>query len=86
MGHLPRYDGIHKGGDSINIYVYAYPLPGILRESVTYNVAEDTYTILISSNLSREQQLEAYDHAMRHITNGDFEKKSVQEIEAEAHK
>lgn len=66
-------------------YVYTYPLPGILRESVTYNVAEDNYTILISSNLCREQQLEAYEHAMRHIERNDFEKRNVQEIEREAH-
>ena len=67
-------------------YVYTYPLPGILRESVTYNTAEDTYTILISDKLCREQQLEAYDHALRHIRENDFEKESVQKIENEAHK
>ena len=70
----------------MNTYVYTYPLPGILRESVTYNGADDSYTILISDNLCREQQLEAYDHALQHILNHDFEKESVQDIEEDAHK
>ena len=67
-------------------FVYTFPLPGILRESVSYDVAEDTYTILINSNLSREQQLEAYEHAMRHIADRDFDKENVQEIEMAAHR
>lgn len=47
---------------------------------------DDTYTIFINARASHEAQLEAYAHALKHISNNDFNKLNVQDIEAEAHK
>jgi hypothetical protein len=55
-----------------------------VTETVTQN-ADGSYTIFLNSKLTQERQLESYLHAMRHITNNDFEKTDVQEIESEAH-
>lgn len=66
-------------------YVYTFPLPGWCREAVTPN-DDGSYTILINQDLSVEQQLKAYRHAMWHVTNKDFEREDVQEIEWRAHK
>lgn len=50
------------------------------------SVNEDgSYTILINARLSYEGQLKAYEHAMEHIRNNDFEKDNVQKIEYDAH-
>lgn len=65
-------------------YVYLIPLPGGVRETVSYN-EDGSHTILIREDLSREDQLKAYAHARRHIVNNDFEKDNVQEIEKIAH-
>lgn len=46
---------------------------------------DGSYTILINARLSRKGQLKAYEHAMRHINNNDFEKSDVQAIEFTAH-
>lgn len=54
------------------------------NEMVSEN-ADGSYTIFINSRLSSNQQLEAYNHAMEHIRNADFEKTDVQIIEAAAH-
>ena len=69
-------------------YVYLKEMPGYCHELVSQN-KDGSYTIVINSCLCREQQLEAYEHAMRHIRNHDFEnrqEKNVQEIEHRAHK
>ena len=46
---------------------------------------DGSYTILINAGLNYESQLKAYEHAMSHITNDDFLKGNVQEIEYYAH-
>ena len=46
---------------------------------------DDTFTVFINARLSADGQLRAYQHAMRHIENNDFEKDDVQAIEAAAH-
>lgn len=46
---------------------------------------DGSFTIMINSRLSYQGQLDAYYHAMSHIENGDFQKDSVQAIEAAAH-
>ena len=43
------------------------------KEMVVPN-EDGSYTILINSRLSYDSQLKAYEHAMRHINNNDFEK------------
>lgn len=54
------------------------------KEVVTLN-EDGTYTVFINSRLSYEAQLKAYDHALRHIKDEDFEQSDVQHIEAKAH-
>lgn len=46
---------------------------------------DGSYTILINARLSYDGQLKAYQHAMRHIEDNDFEKDNVQQIEYVAH-
>lgn len=66
----------------VNIYFLNFPSSG--NEMVVPN-EDGTYTILINARLSSEGQIRAYEHAMRHITENDFEKTDVQSIEAAAH-
>ena len=68
----------------MDVYVYAVPLPGRVRETVTYN-ADGSYTVLIKESLSPLEQARSYAHARRHIENGDFEKEDVALIEIAAH-
>lgn len=46
---------------------------------------DGSYTVLINAKLSQDGQLKAYQHALNHIENGDFEKSDVQSIEFQAH-
>lgn len=66
-----------------NTTVYQVPLS--VREMITPNAEDDGYTVYIDENLSDEERLAAYEHALRHIQGADFEKPDVQEIEAKAH-
>lgn len=65
-------------------YVYLIALPDRVREAVTPS-GPDEYTIYIDKDLTREAQQAAYDHAVRHIMQNDFDTGSVQQIEAAAH-
>ncbi len=69
----------------INAYVYRVPLPRGINEMVTPNIEDEGFTIYIDENLTYEQSLRAYEHALRHITNNDFEKFDVDEIETQCH-
>ena len=53
-----------------------------VREVVVEN-EDGNYTIFIDSSISKETQVKAYLHALRHIQNNDFEKYDVQKIEHE---
>lgn len=66
-----------------NIFTYFVKLPDGIDEVVMPCI--DGYTIYIDSNLSKQQQINAYYHALHHIRNHDFEKHDVQQIEADAH-
>ena len=55
------------------------------HEAVSEN-EDGSYTVIINANMASNKVREAYDHALRHINGGDFEKADVQEIEHEAHK
>lgn len=65
------------------IYVYCVPLPASIHEIVT--PCADGYTVYIADWLDDQKRLEAYNHALRHITNHDFERTDVQQIEGECH-
>lgn len=66
----------------VNVILWNFPNNG--REMVVAN-EDGSYTILINSKLSDEGRMKAYEHAMKHINNDDFERESVQEIEVSAH-
>lgn len=66
----------------VNTYLVNFPSPG--NEMVVQN-EDGTYTILINAKLSQDGQLKAYQHALNHINNGDFERSEVQSIELSAH-
>lgn len=67
----------------INVVLIDFPNTKT-RESVTEN-EDGSFTVFINSRLSSNMQLEAYQHALRHIEENDFEKADVQVIEAVAH-
>lgn len=46
---------------------------------------DGSYTILINARLSDEGRLMAYEHALKHIREDDFQKENVQDIESSAH-
>ena len=67
-----------------NIYHYLAPLPTSISEIVV--PCYDGYTVYTADWLSTSERIEAYNHAISHIKNNDWEKSNVQEIEYEAHK
>lgn len=66
------------------IYIYITELPDKMNEAVL--PCCDGYTIYINEKLDAVRRQEAYEHAMHHIRNNDFEKENVQEIERDAHR
>lgn len=68
--------------DEINVQIL--DMDTMIPEHLVKN-ADGSYTILINAKLSQDGQLKAYQHALNHITNEDFEKSNVQNIELHAH-
>lgn len=66
----------------VNIFLVNFSTSG--KEMVVQN-EDGSYTVLINAKLSQDGQLKAYQHALNHIENGDFEKSDVQSIEFQAH-
>ncbi len=54
------------------------------EEVVTKN-ADGSYTIFINARAAHDRQVEALEHARRHIAKDDFAREDIQQIEAEAH-
>lgn len=67
----------------VNVQLMNFPAKG--KEMVIPN-EDGSYTIFLNARLSYEEQLRAYQHALDHIKNQDFQKSDVQEIESAAHK
>ena len=68
-----------------DIHIYIVDLPATVYSFVRKNL--DSYTIIINAKLSCEDRMRHYEHELRHIRNGDFEKDlTADEIEAQAHK
>lgn len=63
-----------------DIGVYLIDMDTAVREQVNYN-EDGSFTIFINARLSCEQQMIAYQHALLHIVNNDFEKECADEIE-----
>ena len=52
------------------IFVYLIKMPRGVHEFVT--PCEDGYTIYHDKDLTSERLIEEYEHALKHIENGDF--------------
>lgn len=68
--------------DTINVLLI--DMPNAIRSYVISN-SDSTYTVVLNSRLSHEQNLLSYQHELFHIENGDFEKDNVDMIELSAH-
>lgn len=60
-------------------------LPTTIK-ALTVKNEDDTYTIIVNSRLSYEQQHKSFQHEINHIVNCDFEKDCADIIEYNAHK
>lgn len=70
---------------SEDIHTYEYDMPTTIRSYVVA-LPDGTYSIILNSKLSFETRVEAYKHELRHIINGDYEKKcDVDIIEVNCH-
>ena len=56
----------------------------LIPEHIVRN-SDDSYTILLNARLSHERQLDAYEHALKHIHNHDFLKINANIIEKDTH-
>ena len=56
-----------------------------VNEVVTEN-EDGAYTIFINNQLCEAKRMKAINHALSHISNNDFEKEDVQDIESATHK
>lgn len=64
-----------------NIYHYVVPLPQGIDEAVL--PCYSGYTIYTADRLTTEERKRAFNHALKHIYKEDWDKVSVQEIEAD---
>lgn len=70
--------------DRIDYQVHFIKLGNNVKEAVTRN-EDDSYTIFIDNRLCKEEQNNAFLHAIKHILQNDFDKTDVNLIELEAH-
>lgn len=70
--------------DRIDYQVHFIKLGNNVKEAVTRN-EDDSYTIFIDNRLCKEEQNDAFLHAIKHILQNDFDKTDVNLIELEAH-
>ena len=68
----------------IDYQVHFIKLGNNVKEAVTRN-EDDSYTIFIDNRLCKEEQNNAFLHAIKHILQNDFDKTDVNLIELEAH-
>ncbi len=68
-----------------NINVQFLDMDTKIPEHLIKNAA-DSYTIFLNSKLSHEEHLKSYLHALKYISEKDFDKENVHEIKELAHK
>ena len=66
-----------------DVFIYTVDLPVGINEMVT--VCNDGYTVYLAARLSGKERLAAFEHALKHIKNGDFDKSDADKIEYYAH-
>ena len=70
---------------TLDVNVLLADMPGTIPGYCISN-PDMSFTIVLNSRLNYEQQLLAYHHEMKHIENGDYDKKcSADLIECYAH-
>ena len=62
------------------IGVYFLDMDTAVEEEVHPN-EDGSYTIIINSRISYERQMRAYQHAIKHIMDDDFNKENADDIE-----
>lgn len=67
-----------------DIYVYYVPLPEGVNEAVLSCLGG--FTIYLDPRQSEDGLKRSYEHALKHIQDGDFFKTDVQSIESQTHK
>lgn len=69
-----------------NINTICLDMPSRIRSYVVKN-PDGSYTIVLNSRLTRENNISAFHHELAHIFNGDHEKKNLtaDEIELQTH-
>lgn len=73
-----------QGVMKLDVNTFLMDMDVLIPEHVIAN-SDGSYTVLLNSRLSRERQLEAFSHAMKHIERNDFEKTDADNIELIAH-
>lgn len=68
-----------------NVYVYRVSLPGTIHEMVVPNSEDDGFSVYIADDLDDDHARSAYQHAMKHITEGHFELAEASRAEYMAH-
>ena len=67
-----------------DLFIYMIELPNGVNEFVTPCIGG--YTVYINENLTYEDRIKAFQHALYHIEHNDFDKTDVQSIESDAHR
>lgn len=68
-----------------NVFVYIIAMDPLIKEQVVSN-PDGTFSVFINDYLSPERRLKAFNHALSHIKNGDFDRnEDVDIIECKAH-
>lgn len=67
-----------------NVNCVVADLPAAIPAFVISDV-DGVYTIVLNAHHTYERHLKAYHHEMKHIENGDYDKKNIDIIEIYAH-
>lgn len=68
-----------------DVYSYLVDLKNTKVSELIRENEDGTYTVLLNSRFTHEQNRSSYQHAIQHILREDFAGYDVQSIEAEAH-
>lgn len=84
-GHSLRHNPDREEVVNMDAFVRLYDMPCTVKSYAKHN-QDGSYTIVINSRLSFEQQQTCYRHEMEHISNMDFYgRKSVDKLEKKRH-
>lgn len=67
-----------------DVIAVTMPLPSEVAEAVTPN-EDGTHTVIVNDRIGHAAAKRAYEHALQHIREGDFDAADVQAVERRAH-